>query len=338
MQASFKQMKKLKRNSDDIFIYNHEIRPYLPDKIFDAHCHLLNTEFHEYHRSSDTDDPDTFFYNVGMDDLLSCWKVLFPDSRVNGLIMGTPIYNCDLEEENRFVSESINDKMNRFSIMIRPQMSFKNLENAIKTYKPFGLKPYFVHALVEDKQMARITDFITEEQLDLANKYGLCITIHVSKPQGMADPDNLTDVSRLVIQYPKIQFILAHCGRSFITPNMAAALDTLPVAENLWIDTSAVCDTGVFLELFSRYDLSRILFGSDLVFATAFRGNYIRLGMSWHIVTPQVVARDGGLESRATFAIYENLSALFHAARFCQVSEDDIQNIFYNNATRLFKL
>lgn len=331
-------MRELKRNDDDRFIYDHEIRPYLPARIFDAHCHLLHTEFHEYNRSSDTNDPNTFYYNVGMDDLIDCWKVLFPDSSVNGLIMGTPVYNCDIEAENRFVAQSINNDKNRFSLMIRPQMPIKNIENAIKIYQPFGLKPYLVNALVENKQKARITDFITEDQLDIANRYGLGITLHVSQPRGMADPDNLTDISRLVIQYPNVQFILAHCGRCFITPNMVAALDALPVAENLWIDTSAVCETGVFLELFSRYDLSRILFGSDLVFAAAFRGNYIRLGMSWHVVTPQVVAREGGLESRATFAIYENLSALFHAARFCHVSEEDIHNIFFNNAVGLFKL
>ncbi len=154
----------------------------------------------------------------------------------------------------------------------------------------------------------------------------------------MADPDNLKDISRLIKQYPKAQFILAHCGRNFIAPNMSDTLNNLPVAENLWIDTSAVCDSGVFLELFSRYDLSRILYGSDLVDASAFRGNYIRLGMSWHVVTPQLIARDGGLDSKATFAIYENLSALFQAARFCNLSEDDIQNIFYNNAVNLFQL
>jgi len=331
-------MKELKRNDDDRFIYDHEIGPHLPDRIFDAHCHLMNIKFHDYNHSSDTTDPTNFFYDVGMDDLRGGWKVLFPDSRVHGLIMGTPLYNCDLESENIFVAESISNKSDRFSIMVKPQMSIQKLESMINTYNPSGLKPYLVHALIADKQNARVTDFITEEQLHLANKYGLCITLHVSKPQGMADQENLQDISRLINQYPKVQFILAHCGRSFITPNMVAALDYLPVAENLWIDTSAVCDTGVFLALFSRYDLSRILFGSDLVAAAAFRGNYIRLGRSWHVVTPQVVEREGGLESRATFAIYENLSALFHAARYCHVSEEDIQNIFYNNAAGLFKL
>jgi tetratricopeptide (TPR) repeat protein len=71
---------------------------------------------------------------------------------------------------------------------------------------------------------------------------------------------------RLIKEYPNCQFILAHCGRCFISPNMKDALEGLPIAENLWIDTSAVCDTGVFLELFSRCDISRILFGTDLVY------------------------------------------------------------------------
>ena len=329
-------MKKQKRNADDIFIHDNEIRPYLPEKIFDAHTHLCKREFHEYH--SEADELYDISTDVGMDELENSWKIFFPDSEVTGLIMGSPVDKCNLDAENKFVAQNITNTKNRFSIMISPKMSLKELENDIKIYKPAGLKPYLLHALVEDKQNARITDYITEEQLNLANDYGLSITLHVSKPRGMADPDNLKDISRIINQYPKAQFILAHCGRNFITPNMAATLDALPVAENLWIDTSAVCDTGVFLELFSRYDLSRILYGSDLVDASAFRGNYIRLGMSWHVVTPNLIARVGGLERKATFAIYENLSVLFHAARFCKVSEDDIQNIFYNNAAKLFKL
>jgi len=331
-------MKNLHRNDDDLWIYDREIGPYLPDRIFDAHCHLLNTEFHAYDRGPDSHDPDPFFYDVSVDDLENCWQVLFPDIRVNGLMMGMPVFDCDLDAENRFVADSVGDHENRFSLMTRPQMPLRFLEDAIEARRPSGLKPYLAHALVEDRQEARITDFISEQQLELASEYGLCITLHVSKPRGMADPVNLADLSRLVSDYPGAKFILAHCGRCFIAPNMAAALESLPVAENLWVDTSAVCETGVFLELFSRYDHSRILFGTDLVGPTAFRGNYVRLGMSWHAATPHSVAREGGLESRATFAVYENLRALFHAARFCDVSEDAIHDIFYNNAANLFKL
>lgn len=327
-------MKKCHRNDDDLFIYEHEIQPYLPERIFDAHSHLLKTECHDCINKAD----DPFFYNVEMDDLQDCWQVLFPDSKVNGLVMGTPLYHCDLDAENRFVAESVVDADDRFSLMTSPEMSPEKLKKEIEKYSPAGLKPYLVHAVVEDKQQARITDFILEEQLQLADDFGLAVTLHVSKPRGMADAENLQDISRLIRQYPKCQFILAHCGRCFIAPNMADALDGLPVAENLWIDTSAVCDTGIFLELFSRYDLSRILSGSDLVNAAAFRGSYVRLGMSWHVVTPEIVARQGGLPSRATFAVYENLSSLLLAARHCHVDKEDIRNIFYGNAAELFGL
>ena len=326
-------MKKIKINSNDLFIYKNEIAPYLPEKIFDAHSHLCIAEFHDYQ----ADESDPFFYNVDMNDLENSWETLFPDSQVDGLIMGMPVYNCNLEAENKYIAQTISEK-NCFSLMVKPQMSSEELNEEIKRFRPAGLKPYLVHAAVQDKQQAGITDFISEEQLALADKYGLAVTLHVSKPRGMADEENLADISRLIKQFPKVQFILAHCGRNFIAPNMAATLDSLPVAENLWFDTSAVCDTGVFLELFSRYDLSRILFGTDLVNAAAFRGNYIRLGMSWHAVTPQMLARAGGLESKATYALYQNLSALFHAAKFCRLDKQDIQNIFYNNAAKLFKL
>lgn len=328
-------MDKIKRNNDDIFIYKNEIRPWLPAKIFDAHSHLMHTKYHDYHPEKE----NPFFYTVEMEDLEHYWRELFPDATVNGYIMGMPVYNCNLEGENKFVAESVVNPNNRFAYMTNPRMSVTALEEAILKYKPSSLKPYLIHALVTDKQNARITDFITEEQLELADKYGLAVTLHVSKPRGMADAENLSDISRLIKQFPNCQFILAHCGRSFIAPNMKDTLDSLPVADNLWFDTSAVCDTGVFLELLSRYDLSKILYGSDLVNAAGFRGSYIRLGRSWHVATPELIAgRSGSIKHKATYAAYENLSAMLLAAKFCKVSKGDIENIFYNNAANLFKL
>ena len=320
-------MKKIQLNKNDRFIYEREIRPWLPGQIFDAHAHLLKTKYHHY---NDLSDP--FYYNVEMDDLQDSWRILFPDSSVKGLVMGMPVYNCDLIAENDFVAQSVTGTENYFSLMTEPRMSLNFLEKTIQSGKPVGLKPYLVHARVDDKQNARITDFITEEQLQLADKYKLAITLHVSKPDGMADPENLKDISRLVKSYPNCRFILAHCGRCFIQPNMKETLDHLPVAENLWMDTSAVCDPGVFLELFSRYDISRIVFGTDLVNPTAFRGSYVGLGLSWHAVTPEMIARGNGLKSRATFALYENLRALLLGARFTNKSEIEIQKIFYDNA------
>ncbi len=270
---------------------------------------------------------------------VGCCIALLPDAETNGLILGFPTVGCDMKSENGYLAHTIEDRLDRFSLLVHPDMSVAQLEEDILRYRPAGLKPYLIFARGGDCAEAAITDFLPEAQIALADKYRLAITLHVSKSRGMADEDNLNDITRLTKAYPQCQFILAHCGRCFIAPNMKDALCRLPVCENLWLDTSAVCDMGVFLYLLDQYDRTKILFGTDGVTAAAFRGSYIRLGMGWHVCTSELVRRPGGLDHRtATFAAYESLCAMLHAANFCKLTEKDFNDIFFANAARLFNL
>jgi len=320
----------------DRYIYQNEIAPYLPDRIFDAHTHLLKTEFHP-----DLQQLNPWileFGDVDLNFLKNWWRQFFPQAQIHGLMFGFPTFGCDMQKENEFVAQEVDNSPNKFSLLILPDMPPEDLENEILRLKPSGLKPYLVFAKNKNPHLADVTDFLPESHIALAHKYSLAVTLHVSKPRGMADKDNLRDIKRLVKEYDKCQFILAHCGRCFITPNMVDTLKDLPVAENLWLDTSAVCDMGVFLYLFDKYDLTKRLFGSDGVSAVSFRGSYTRLGMGWHVCKQEMVQCPRGPKiDSATYAVYENLLAMFHAAKFCKLSETEIQNIFYNNAKRLFR-
>lgn len=331
-------MRQVRLTDNDKFIYENEIRPFLPERIFDAHCHLM---FDEFHPGLDETMPftrDPMLRNVDLAHAETWWQALFPDAHVAGLLMGTPTQACDWKGENEAVAENVSGSRHRLSIMTHPETPPSELESEILRLKPSGLKPYMVFVGSREPNSASITDLIPETQIALANRHRLSITLHVAKPRGMADPENLRDLTRLVRDYPNCNFILAHCGRCFITPNMEAVLEKLPVADNLWLDTSAVCDIGVFTSLLGGYDRTRLLFGTDLVTATGFRGSYVRLGTSWHACTPEMVARPGGLEAKATFAAYESLCALCHAAKFCRLSEQDLADIFFNNAAGLFNL
>ncbi len=73
-------------------IYNHEIRPYLTERIFEFYLYILKTEFHNYKNNS-----DPFYFNVAINDLKSSWETLSKDSHVNGLIMGMLVYNYELD-------------------------------------------------------------------------------------------------------------------------------------------------------------------------------------------------------------------------------------------------
>jgi len=325
-------MRQLQRSPTDEVIYSNEIRPWLPRRIFDAHCHLTIDRFHR-NLVPPLDDP--LLHDVDMAALKQWWQLLLPDCQVNGLVLPFPTKGCDRDGQNDYLGSHVTDPQNRFSIIVHPAVAAEKLDSDIRRLHPFGLKPYLCFAQVADPQQATITEMIPEPQIALADKYGLAVTLHVSKPRGMADEDNIAQLTRLVRDYPHCKFILAHCGRCFITVNMADALQHLPVAENLWIDTSAVCDIGVFVNLLSKYDLTRLCFGTDLVAGTGFRGTYVPMGMSWDMCSAEMVTRPGGQNIAATFAAYENLRALIHAARFCQLSETDLQNIFYDNAANL---
>ena len=324
------------RNNTDCLIYDREIKPYLPSRIFDAHTHLLiNSHYPNIDSVPLAADP--LLGDVGMAYLEQWWRVLFPHASVNGLVMGFPSRGCNMPEINKYAAAHVASD-NRFSLLVHPSMSTGTLEELILRYRPAGLKPYMVFAEVNDVQQAGICDMIPEHQITLADKYKLAVTLHVSKPRGMADLQNLSDIRRLVEKYPECNFILAHCGRCFIPPNMEDALKGLPVASNLWMDTSAVCDIGVFELLFGGFDRSRILFGTDLVTASGIRGTYVRIGMQWQWVTSAQLTPVGKKPIEATFAAYENLCAMLYAAKFCKLKKVELENIFFNNASRLFKL
>ncbi|OHB57164.1 MAG: hypothetical protein A2Y12_13540 [Planctomycetes bacterium GWF2_42_9] len=324
--------------STDKFIYENEIRPYLPSRIFDAHVHLQIPQFHPHLEEQLPLTKAPLFNQIDMAAIHSWWKTLFPAIDVRGLILAMPTAGCDMSGINKFNSQHIDSHRERFSILTGPQFSDNELEEQVKTLKPHGLKPYMFFSMLENYNDSRITDFLPESQIAIADKYGLSITLHLAKTRGLADKVNLNEINRLVKSYPNVNFILAHCGRCFIAPNMDAALEQLIVAPNLWLDTSAVCDTGVFLHLFSRYDRKQILFGTDLVTASGFRGTYVRMGMSWDWSVESSVRRQGGQDVRATFAVYENLCAIMTAARFCCFDMSEYNDLFYANANRIFQL
>ena len=330
-------MKLVSLNETDSFIYENEIRPYLPGRIFDAHTHLFINALHPDWENAMPLAKNSLLNNIDFETLNKWWQVLFADSQVSGLVLGFPTKECDINGINSYLAEHITAPC-RFSLLCRPDMNIDQLERQIVQFKPAGLKPYMCFSRNRDPNSSSICEIIPEVQIALADKYNLAITLHVAKPRGMADPENISEITRLVKEYRRCNFILAHCGRCFVTSFAETMLKKLPVAENLWLDTSAVCDIGVFMCLFNMYERSRILFGTDLVTATGFRGTYAHMGLSWDLLESKSMIRHGGQEVKATFAVYENLRALLYAVRFCKLCDAEKNDIFRGNAKRLFKL
>ena len=330
-------MRTITLTDDDRSIYHTEIEPWLSARLFDAHSHMFINDCHPNLEESIFLGDDPLMTDVDLPWLQQWWNTLIPNRDIRGMVMGYPHVDTQVPEENRIVAAQCAPEHYPFAWLVKPQDDLGQLEADIQQYKPAVLKPYMCWVTGKPMNDSSVTDLIPEGQLALADKYGLAVMLHVAKPQGMGDADNLADINRLAAKYPKCQFILAHCGRCFITPNAELMVETLNRADNIWMDTSAVCDAGVFLTVLKHYDRKKILFGTDLVSPVAFRGNYVRMGNSWHVCTDEMVARQGGTARRSTFALYEGMAALCFALRFLEVPEEERNDIFYRNGEGLFQ-
>lgn len=106
---------------------------------------------------------------------------------------------------------------------------------------------------------------------------------------------------------------------------------------NIWYDVSAVTDVRPMITLFSREDHKRIFYGSDGLDATYFRGQYVALGRAWQgLDVARFNLQFPHCDGRPILAIYEQLLSMQQAAEIAQWCDDDVEDVFWRNASQAF--
>ena len=75
--------------------------------------------------------------------------------------------------------------------VVSPDMDLSQVEEIARHPVVAGFKPYRLMSSTGDVDECSITDFLPEEQIKVADKYGLIILLHMSKRSGPEDPDNI---------------------------------------------------------------------------------------------------------------------------------------------------
>ena len=326
----------------DLRIWQSELDDFVPARVYDVHSHLYTIDA----VSPGSHWLETRRYQGAMDNcslaVLSRWaEALYRDREVHYLLLPSPAGPETIEEcavQNRFVAaEAETDPLSGKSMLVRPGMSAEDVADMAKRYGFDGLKGYYFFADVEDKADARITDYIPEELIEAADGLGLIITLHLSKRRGCADEENLADLERLTKRYPNVRWILAHCARAFAAWMMEEAIERLrELPDNVWYDTSAVCDNVVHYTMLKDLPLDRIMYASDLVVAATDRGKYVTFGYAWMLL--QEAHLQGSLahcEPTPTLICYESLRSLRRAALMADLDGTQVEDLFYKNAVRL---
>ncbi|MCM8822787.1 MAG: amidohydrolase [Candidatus Omnitrophica bacterium] len=310
-----------------------DVSHFIPEKIFDFHIHT----FQSWGFSSEIPEPLRIYLPCDIKSILSNIRLILVNREMSGLITGWPSTQSDLIKQNEYIASSADENDLFFLALTDPQFDQSYLETLIKKKQCIGFKPYKCFA--KNPEEARITDYISQQQLEIANRYGLVITLHLSRKAGISDPLNIEDLSLLAERYPSIIWNLAHCGRSFIPDYLENSIKQLSHLKKMkiYFDTSAVNDNDVFTIIFSEFGPEKILYGSDVP-VSLLRGRCVGFGYDWAFIAEQTHKITASFPVSPTLVIYEELKAMKKAFKRLNFSGNEAERIFFKNAIEIVKM
>src|SRR5206468_4329733 len=120
-------------------------------------------------------------------------------------------------------------------------------------------------------------EFLPEWAWELANRHALAIMMHIVLPQALSEPRNQSYIRERCRKYPSAKLVLAHAARGFNARHTVDAIDTIRGLDNVFFDTSAVCEPSAFEAILRAFGPSRLMYGSDFP-VSEMRGRNLSVG------------------------------------------------------------
>lgn len=331
------------KNEYDLLVYENELKDFLPDKIVDAHAHIWRVEDDEFDRSK---FPQKWTNRVAgecpIEDLLQTYKDFFPDKKVIPVVFGNSVKRCSYH--NAYV-KSVKEKYG-FPTMFWTtyDMTPEFVEEEVIKGGYNGLKPYLGGCKAGVKPSdANVYDFLPPKHLEVADKLGLNVILHVSKDDRLKNPDNVRELMDIEQKYPNVKLTVAHVGRAYALEDLGNALDVLKNTKNMTFDFSANTNADVIRKCIETVGVKRVLFGTDLPIAKMKMRRVVENGVYVNIVprglygdvsnAPHMRETDDKNISNFT---YEILRGFKKASLDLTLSKKDVEDIMCNNACRLY--
>jgi len=186
-------------------IWDRELADFVPAVLYDMHAHMWS----QAHAGEADESSRGLRLPIDLEDHLDWAGRLYPGREIHYLMLATPVNGMDVDGHNRWLAGQMSrDARSGASLAVTPAMAPEHLADEVTAGGFVGLKPYRTFA--DDPAEAAIRDFLPEAQIEVADHLGLCITLHLSKRSGVADPANLRDLEELTGRYPRV---LAGCAR-----------------------------------------------------------------------------------------------------------------------------
>lgn len=348
----------LKVTEYDKYIYETQIKDFLPDSVFDFHTHVWY-DAPKPGQTEETMDSRTDGWsslvakNNSIEDLTESLRLLFPGKKTKALIFSNGVRNHNAIESNEYIRNASKTSGYPALYYSRPTESPKELYDAILKGQFYGVKSYLeLAAPYIPSNEIRIFDFFPEEQLKVLNELKMVVMCHIPRNGRFRDMVNLNQLRIINDKYPDLKLIVAHVGRAYAMEDLGdpsfTSFDYLKDCNNLYYDITANTNAEVFTKMLEYISPDRIFFGSDLPITYMHMRRIVdEKACYWNLVPPGIYGdltnvphmRDVSAEEgeKLTFFIYEEILAMKKAAENAKLSKQDVANIFNDNAERMIK-
>lgn len=324
-------------------IWEEELEAMVPARIFDAHTHLYRWE-HFQDPEKDSGPYRALLAGPWAEATRAladaCDAALLPGRTVHRLAFPFPFpHHCDFAAANAFLADELSaDPASAGLMLVHPGMTADHAEAELLRHGFLGFKPYRFYASSGDAVECSITDFMPEPLIQVADRHGLLIMLHLARRDAIADPANQRELATLCERYPRVRWVLAHCARGYSAWAIDRAAATLKSLTNVWYDTSSVCETDAILALYRTVGPERVMYGSDDLPVGVLRGKYVTFGYAWAYLSES--NHNLGLshcDPRMTYTRYEQLRAMRRAADALGLTPEHHQSIFHDTAAHLIQ-
>ena len=318
------------------------LNDFLPDRIFDAHMHIFDSSFAPGISKGGGFNSST---RADFQDYLDFMQPLFGSRReIHANFITSPDPSMTLPDSpNRKASvEFMARQLEQFpgnvgEVMVGPEDTAEDIERQLIHPAIKGLKCYHTTAANKPTNQATIGEYLPESAWQVADQRGLAITLHLVKDRSLADPENYEYIMQMAKRYPNAKLILAHCARAFAAWTGVETVDKIKHLDNVYYDFSAICESPAMFQILRKVGKDKCMWGSDFP-VCRLSGKAISLADSFYWINARVLEMLGNPNIPYWQYSTENLMAVRQACLMLDLSQDRIEDLFWNNAKTLFGL
>lgn len=332
--------------------YAERLAAFLPDRIIDIHTHVWRAEDQPPQPPARDKRAVSWPSLVAavnpIENLLETYRLMLPGKTVTPLIFSGLPAGGNLHRINAYIARCARTHRLPALIFSDPAWSAEVLERRVKAGGFLGAKSYLSMApSYLPRQEIRITDFFPPHQLEVHDRNGWMVMLHIPRDGRLKDPVNLAQLVEIDKQYRRLKLVVAHVGRAYCDEDVGQAFEVLSGTRRLVFDFCANTNAHVFEMALRAVGPRRLLFGTDLPIT---RMRMDRVTRDGHYVNrvprglygdvsgdPNMEAVSGPEADRLTFFMYEEIDAFRRAAERVKLSRRDVADVFAGNAARIIK-